>query len=61
MDALEQMALDLEDAQTLRMLEWEEEGGTIRSFWRKHDEFVILKTITTFRKKSRTYDPKSEE
>ena len=57
MDALEQMALDLEDAQALRQIEWEDDGHSVRSFW-THNEYVILETIKLFRKKSQTYTEK---
>jgi len=55
MDALEQMALDLEEAQASRQFDWEDDGHSVSSFWKNHHEFVILKTIQLFRDKSQTY------
>jgi hypothetical protein len=55
MDALEQMALDLEDAQALRQMEMEDDGIPAIEFWTV-DEYTILETITLFRKRSHTYE-----
>lgn len=57
MDALERMALDLEEAQNRRKKKAVRHNSVAaeNAFWTA-EEFAIFETIKTFRKKSRTYD-----
>jgi len=61
MDALEQMALDLETAQRKR----HQKSGALMSvkdeeaFW-DYNEMTIFRTIKTFREISKTYKPDNE-
>lgn len=57
MDAMEQMALDLEEAQRKRHAEAgaRQSVNNEEAFW-THEEMVIFRTIKTFRESSKTYD-----
>lgn len=59
MDALEQMALDLEAAQNKRYRKARAHTNVEkdRAFWSNPTEFSIFETIKLFRNKSRTYTP----
>lgn len=52
MDALEQMALDLENAQQARFRKAKDED----LFWANKEELTIFETIKTMRQSSRSYE-----